>query len=184
MYPRNRNLFRALNLVLTAAVLCLAIPIAHAEVIELIDKTKISGTVLHYYDGVYSIQTGETTVKVPKEKIRAITFELPKPRAEFSTARKTFDRWRKALEKGNLDQVIDCYALMYQGFLAAQMGQGVDAMKKMQEELEGTQFTIKNESQKGTGATLTVLRQKGKESDEGEVGFVKENGEWKMLPPQ
>jgi len=151
MYPRNRNLFRALNLVLTAAVLCLAIPIAHAEVIELIDKTKISGTVLHYYDGVYSIQTGETTVKVPKEKIRAITFELPKPRAEFSTARKTFDRWRKALEKGNLDQVIDCYALMYQGFLAAQMGQGVDAMKKMQRSSRARNSRSKMKAKKERG---------------------------------
>jgi hypothetical protein len=29
-----------------------------------------------------------------------------------------------------------------------------------------------------------VLRQKGEESETGEVAFVRENGEWKMLPPQ
>jgi len=37
---------------------------------------------------------------------------------------------------------------------------------------------------KGETATLKVVRQKGDESDTGEIAFVRENGEWKMLPPQ
>ena len=40
------------------------------------------------------------------------------------------------------------------------------------------------EATKGDTATLKVLRQKGDESDTGEIAFVRENGEWKMLPPQ
>jgi hypothetical protein len=54
----------------------------------------------------------------------------------------------------------------------------------MQKEVEGTKFTIKNSAVKGETATLKVTRQKGDESDTGDVVFVRENGEWKMLPPQ
>ena len=161
---------------------------ARAEVIELLDKTKMSGKIIHYYDGVYSIEANGQTVKVPREKIRAITFQLPPARPEFSTPEKTFDRWRKALQEGALEKVVDCYALVYQGMLAAQMGlgqaQASDGLKKMQREIEGTKFQIKGSSTKGETATLKVQRQKGDDTDTGEIAFVKENGEWKMLPPQ
>jgi len=165
--------------------LAAALP-ARAEVIELLDKTKMSGRIVHYYDGVYSIETNGQTIKLPKEKIRSISFQLPSPRAELATPEKTFERWRKALADGAAERIIDCYALMYQGMLATQMGLGEaqGGLKKMQKEFEGTKFQIKGSSTKGETATLKVLRQKGDESDTGEIAFVKENGEWKMLPPQ
>lgn len=162
--------------------LLLAAP-ARAEVIELLDRTKMTAKILHYYDGVYSVEAQGSTMKIPREKIRSIMFQLPPARAEFSTAEKTFDRWRKALTAGDMEKVIDCYALMYQGMLATQMGQVSDGIKKMQKEVEGTKFTIKGATVKGETATLKVQRQKGEESDTGEVAFVRENGEWKMLPP-
>jgi hypothetical protein len=180
---RNIALFGALA---TLAAVTLAAGSARAEVIELVDKTKLSGKVIHYYDGVYSVEANGQTIKLPKEKIRSISFQLPPARAEFSTPEKTFERWRKALADGAVDKVIDCYALMYQGMLAQQMGLG-DAqggLKKMQKEFEGTKFQIKGSSTKGETAMLKVLRQKGEESDTGDVAFVRENGEWKMLPPQ
>ncbi|MDB4980104.1 MAG: hypothetical protein JWM82_856 [Myxococcales bacterium] len=160
--------------------------VARAEVIELVDKTKLSGRIVHYYDGVYSVEANGQTIKLPKEKIRSISFTLPPARPEFSTPEKTFERWRKALGDGAVDKIIDCYALVYQGMLATQMGLG-DAqggLKKMQKEIDGTKFTVKGSSTKGDTATLKVLRQKGEESDTGEIAFAKENGEWKMLPPQ
>ncbi len=166
-----------------AAVLLVAAP-ARAEVIELLDKTKMNGKVVHYYDGVFTIETQGSTIKVPKEKIRSISYTLPPPRPEFSTAEKTFDRWRKALVDGDLEKVIDCYALMYQGMLASQVGQVSDGLKKMQKEIEGTKFSVKGSSVKGETASLKVLRQKGEDSETGEIAFVRENGEWKMLPPQ
>jgi hypothetical protein len=160
--------------------------VARAEVIELVDKTKMNAKIVHYYDGVYTVETNGQTVKLPREKIRAISFQLPPARPEFSTPEKTFERWRKALADGAMEKVIDCYALMYQGMLASQMGlgQAEGGMKKMQKEIEATKFQIKGSSNKGDTATLKVLRQKGDESDTGEIAFVKENGEWKMLPPQ
>jgi len=180
---------------ITAAVLLLGAGVgipstARAEIIELVDKTKMNARILHFYDGVYTVESNGQTVKLPKEKIRAISFTLPPARAEFSTPEKTFDRWRKALTDGAMEKVIDCYALMYQGMLAQQMGLGQaegaagGGIKKMQKEIEGTKFQVKGSSNKGDTATLKVLRQKGDESDTGEIAFVKENGEWKMLPPQ
>ena len=172
--------------ILTGLAALLLGGVARAEVIELVDKTKMNAKIVHYYDGVYTVETNGQTVKLPKEKIRAISFQLPAARPEFSTPEKTFERWRKALSDGAMDKVIDCYALMYQGMLASQMGlgQAEGGMKKMQKEIEGTKFQIKGSSNKGDTATLKVLRHKGDESDTGEIAFVKENGEWKMLPPQ
>lgn len=157
---------------------------ARAEVIELLDKTKLSVKIIHFYDGVYTVDQAGATVKIPREKIRTITFQLPSPRAEFSTPQKTFEKWRKALSAGRIDEVIDCYALMYQGLLANQMGHAADGIRTMQKEIEGTKFTIKDASTKGDTATLKVQRQKGEDSQTGEIAFVRENGEWKMLPPQ
>lgn len=172
-----------------AAALTLALAlggVARAETIELVDKTKLNAKVVHYYDGVYTVEANGQTMKLPREKIRAISFQTPPARAEFSSPEKTFERWRKALAEGAAERVIDCYALMYQGMLATQMGLGQtqDGMKKMQKEIEGTKFQVKEAKTKGDTATLKVLRQKGDESDTGEIAFVKENGEWKMLPPQ
>jgi len=167
-----------------ALVVLLVAGEAHAEIIELVDKTKLTGKIVHYYDGVYSVDTQGTTLKIPREKIRSISFQLPPPRSEFSSAEKTFDRWRKALVDGDLEKAIDCYALMYQGMLASHLGQASDGIKQMKKEIEVTKFSIKGSSVKGDTATLKVLRQKGEDSETGEIAFVRENGEWKMLPPQ
>ena len=168
---------------LAAGTLLLGALPVRAEVIELVDKTKLNAKIIHFYDGVYTVEVAGQTQKVPKEKIRSISFTLPPARPEFSTPEKTFERWRKALTEGAMERVIDCYALMYQGMLASQMGQANDAVKKMQKEIEGTKFQIKGSSIKGESATMKISRQKGDDTDTGEIAFVRENGEWKMLPP-
>jgi hypothetical protein len=184
----HRSLPMGVGVSTAAALLVLALGgAARGEVIELVDKTKMTGKIIHYYDGVYSIETTNSqTVKLPREKIHSITFTLPPARPEFGSPEKTFDRWRKAMTEGSSEKIIDCYALMYQGMLATQMGlgQGTDGLKKMQKEFEGTKFEVKGASTKGDTAMLKVRRQKGDDTDTGEIAFVKENGEWKMLPPQ
>ena len=173
--------------VVTAIVLGTALLAAgaRAETVELVDKSKLNAKIIHYYDGVYTVEANGQTMKVPKERIRSISFQLPPARPEFSTPEKTFERWRKALVEGAGDKAIDCYALWYQGMLAAQMGlgQAQEGIKKMQKEFEGTKFQIKDSKIKGETATLKVFRQKGDDSDTGEIPFVRENGEWKMIPP-
>jgi hypothetical protein len=156
---------------------------AGAEVIELVDRTKMNGTIIHYYEGVYSVQTGGQTIKIPKDKIKAITFKLPAPRPEFSSATKTFERWRQAVATGQLEKAVECYALMFQGMLALQIAEP-EGIKEMQKEIEGTKFTIESEQAKGDKATLKVSRRKGEDAATGDIAFVRENGEWKMLPPQ
>ena len=106
-----------------------------AEIIELVDKTKMNAKIVHYYDGVYTVEAGGKTMKLPRDKIRSIAFQLPPAAPEFSTAEKTFERWRKALAEGDIEQVIDCYALMYQGMLASQMGQA--GRRRPEEDAEG-----------------------------------------------
>jgi hypothetical protein len=186
--PTSRRTLALLPLMIWAAGLSagLGARAARAEVIELVDKTKMNGKIIHYYDGVYTVEASGQTVKLPKDKIKSISFTLPPARPEFSTPEKTFDRWNKALTEGAMERAIECYALVYQGMLAKQMGLGEaeGGIKKMQKEIAGTKFQIKGSSSKGDVATLKVLRQKGDESDTGEIAFVRENGEWKMLPPQ
>src|SRR5450759_4333873 len=150
---------------LAVALLAVSAP-ARAEVIELLDKTKMTAKIIHFYDGVYSVESQGQTVKIPKEKIKSITFQMPAPRPEFSTPEKTFERWRKALGEGNLEKVVECYALMFQGMLATQVGQVEGGLKKMQKEVEGTKFSLKGSSSsaKGDSATLKVTRQKGDDS--------------------
>jgi hypothetical protein len=78
------------------ALMSVAAP-ARAEVIELLDKTKLNAKIIHFYDGVYTVEVAGQTQKIPREKIRTIGFTLPAARPEFATPEKTFDRWRKAL---------------------------------------------------------------------------------------
>lgn len=157
---------------------------ARAEIIELLDNTKLTGTIVHYFEGVYSIDLPDgTRLKLPKEKIKQIRFDLPAPRAEFSSPDKTFERWRKSLGAGEVEAAVDCYALMYQGMVLAEMTDaGAEGLKAMREEMSKTKFTIKSTTTKGDTATLKVTRSYGDDVSTAEIVFVKENGEWKMRP--
>jgi hypothetical protein len=157
---------------------------AHAEIIELIDNTKISGAIVHFYDGVYTIETSDGgKLKLPKEKIKQIIYELPPPRPAFSTPEKTFELWRKALVSGDLEAAVDCYALLYQGMVMGEFSQaGTEGLKAMKTEMTKTKFTIKSTTTKGDTSTLKVVRSFGDDVQTAEIFFVKENGEWKMRP--
>jgi hypothetical protein len=168
---------------LVIALLLLAAAPARAEVIQLLDNTQVSGKILHFYDGVFAIETtGGQKVDIPTTKIKQITFKLPPPRAEFSTPEKTFNRYKDALVKNDMSKVIDCYALMYQGMMAAQVGQAGDEIAKMQKEVQGMKFEIKGSKISGNSATLKVQRSKGEDVETAEIRLVLENGEWKMTP--
>ena len=49
---------------------------ARAEIIELVDKTKMNAKIVHFYDGVYTVEANGQTVKLPRDKIRSISFQL------------------------------------------------------------------------------------------------------------
>jgi hypothetical protein len=176
---RPRLLAALLGFILFAAP-----SLSRAEIIELSDRTKIAGTIEHFYDGVFVIETGGTKIQMPRDKIRSISFKLPPPRAELSTPEKAFTRWKEAVLTGNAARVIDCYALMYQGLLAYQLGEGEkDVFAKMKKEVENTRFVVKETKIKGDTAIIKIQRKHGEDTDTGELRFVRENGEWKLLPP-
>lgn len=154
------------------------------EVIQLLDGTKISGRLVHYYDGVFTFAAGGQEMKLPREKIRSLAFDLPAPRQELGTPEKTFERWKAAVAKGDLPTVLDCYALMVQGLIAQQMqgGPGDDEFAKMRDDVKNTTFKVQKATVKGDTATLKVVRQKGDDIQTAELRFVRENGEWKMTP--
>ncbi len=177
-----RTTTTALAVLFAGVTFAVAAP-AHAEIIQLLDNTQVVGKVIHFYDGVFDIETaaGEK-LQLPTGKIKSITFKLPPARAELSSPDKTFNRYKDALVKNDLNRVIDCYALMYQGMLAAQLGQAGDELKKMQKDAESTKFEIKGQKISGPTAVLKVQRTRGEDVETAEVRMVLENGEWKMTP--
>jgi hypothetical protein len=174
-----------LRFTLTAAatLVALAQP-ARAEIIQLLDNTQVSGKIIHFYDGTFAIETSDgQKVELPTSKIKTITFKLPPARAEVSTPEKTFQRYKDALAKNDITKLIDCYALMYQGVMAAELGRTTeDQRKKMQSEIAGTKLEIKSKNVSGNNATLKVQRAKGDEVETADVRMVLENGEWKLTP--
>lgn len=160
-----------------------AAPAARAEVIELADSSKVAGKILHFYDGMFTVEVASgQRLQLPANKIKTIVFKLPPPRAELSTPQKTFERYKEALGKSDWQRAVDCMALMYQGSLAMQVGQATDELKKMQKEFEGSRFDLKSMKVNGASAVLKVQRQKGDDVETTDVRLVLENGEWKLVP--
>lgn len=169
--------------------LCAAASPARAEVVTLIDNTRIYGTLLHYYDGEVTVQTPDgARVKLPAARIRSIAFALPKPQAAFSTPTRTFNRWKQSLLKGQLAQHIECYAMMYQMMMTNLMGAMSKAeFEKMLQGHRQTRYQIRGTRMKGKNlAFLKVSAQLPgvDRPQDGELLFVRENGEWKLVPPQ
>ena len=156
------------------------------EAVFLLDNTKIVGKILHYYDGLLTVQVpGGSTMKLPVTKVKKVQFKLPKSRAEFSTPRKAFDRLRKAALKADLQNYIDCHSAYYQMFLNHQVAMATPAkfVKRLKKEWGNIQLEVLGVEIKGKTALMKVRRKQGGKSQEGEMRFVKENGEWKMILP-
>jgi len=156
------------------------------ETIQLVDKTKIVGSLLHYYDGVLHVKLPNgTTLQLPSSKVAQVIFKMPKPRGEFSTPAKTFERLRKAALKPDLGTYVDCHSAYYQMFLNHQisMAKPEEFAARLKKEWGGIQLEIVGTTTKGDTAVMKVRRKKGADSEEGELRFVKENGEWKMILP-
>lgn len=158
--------------------------LAAAETITLVDGTKMNGEIVHSYRGEYTIKTADgNEVVLDEAKIKSISFEAPKAREIYGTPEKTLEAWRTATLSGDERGMLDAYALMYQGMVAAEM----DAMdfkgkSQMIADVTSTKFTVKDKKVEKTKATLTVEQEKDGEKRTGDIRFVLENGEWKMTP--
>jgi hypothetical protein len=156
------------------------------EIIQLLDKTKIVGKLLHFYDGVLSIELPNgSQMKLPASKVARIQFKLPKPRSEYSSPEKTFQRMRKAALKGDLATYVDCHSTYYQMFLNHSIEQMSPSKfsQHLKKEMGSVQLEIMGTKKKKNTAVMKFKGKKGDESQEGEARFIKENKEWKMILP-
>jgi hypothetical protein len=152
----------------------------------LVDKTKIVGKLLHYYDGVLTVELpNKTRMKLPSSKVRRVQFKLPPPRKALSTPQKSFERLRKAALKGDLTTYVDCHSAYYQMFLHHQVELATPRkfVKRLKKEWGGVQLTVIGTTIKGHTAVMKIRRQKGEDSQQGELRFINENKEWKMILP-
>ena len=158
---------------------------ARAEVVELLDGSKMFGKLLHYYDGLFTFQvSGGQIVKIPADKVKAIRFKLPKPRPALSTPSKTFWRQHKAFLRGDLQTFVDCFSLQYQTLLMHQLAaMPPEQLVAMRQQLRRLKIRIKSTRYKGNMAFMEVSQSDGKQTATATIQFVKENGEWKMVMP-
>lgn len=174
------------GLILLASSL-VAEPRSYAEeVFELLDGTKLIGTLVHFYEGTFSIRLPNgSTLQLPTAKIKQIHLKLPPARKELGTPQKTFDRLRQAALKGDLETYVDCHSVYYQMFLSHQisMNKPAEFTKRLKSEWGSTALEVIGTSVTGNTAVMKVRRKNDKDSQEGELRFLKENNEWKMILP-
>ncbi|MCB9555950.1 MAG: hypothetical protein H6707_07590 [Deltaproteobacteria bacterium] len=172
--------------VITLTVCCLSMT-AHADhTIQLVDNTEIVGKLLHFYDGVATIELpNKSRMRLPLEKIRAMRFRLPKPRAELSTPKKAFTRLKQAALRGDIQTYVDCHSAYYQMLLNHQVQAATPAKfaQQLKQQWGDATLTILNTEVKGAMAVIKVRRKQGNDSQDGELRFVRENNEWKMILP-
>lgn len=168
------------------AVWLLAAAPARAEIVTLVDNSKIYGKVIHYYDGTLTVKTANgVELKLPQEKVKAIRFKLPKPNPAFSTPAKTFKKYTRALIKGNIQQLIECFSLQYQTMMMHQLAaMSLKDLNQMRKAIKAMKFKILTTKYKGKVAFLKVAQTQGNTTVKAKLQFVKENGEWKLIPGQ
>ncbi|MCA9671760.1 MAG: hypothetical protein KC503_39445 [Myxococcales bacterium] len=187
IYARRHTAHRlaAACFLLAAALLAPRAALAD-EVIQLIDRTKIVGQLLHYYDGQATIRLPNgSKMRLPVSKIRRIQFRLPKPRVALSTPKKSFKRLRRAALKGDLATYIDTHSTYYQMILnhQVQMASPKKFIAQLKKQWGSAQLSVVGTKIKGAVAVMRVRRKNGTQSQEGELRFVRENKEWKMILP-
>jgi len=157
----------------------------HGEIIELIDGTKMSGTITHAYVQAVEIKCeGGELLVLQLQKIRSVTFAKPVPKPEFATPEKSFEHFLSLMRQGNVEKTVNCYRLMYQKMISEEIAGMSPADKAgMQEAMVKTEFRIGKAVIEGNKARLPVWQKTDGKEQQAEVVLVRENGEWKLAMP-
>lgn len=101
----------------------------------------------------------------------------------FGSPEETFETWREAVERLDLETIVLCYADSAKQAMRQDIRNTTkDGLKAMQEETRDTQFSIEKIVYEGPKAFLRVKRVlKGNEEIE-VVNMTLENGAWKLIP--
>ncbi|MFH1706955.1 MAG: hypothetical protein ABIF71_03440 [Planctomycetota bacterium] len=165
-------------------VLCVlaAAGAAWGEVVELVDGTRMSGTIVHAYGNAIELKgEGGEVLVLHLDKVRAIAFTRVQPRPEPASPEKTFAYYTEQVRQGKIVETIGCFRLMYQKMMAEQIAGMREADRaQMQEEMVKTDYVIGEAAVTGLTAKLKVTRKAGGEEEAAEIPFVKEEGEWRM----
>ena len=156
------------------------------EMVELVDKTRIVGKFLHFYDGTLTLKLPNgTRMRLPTAKVKRINFKMPKPRKALSTPAKSFKRLRTAALRGDIDTYVDTHSTYYQMLLNHQVQLATPAkfIKRLKKEWGAAKLNVIGTKIDGAVAVIKVRRKQGQQSEEGEMRFVRENSEWKMILP-
>lgn len=182
--PSTRQLLPA---VLISVLLMTTPGLARGDVeVQFLDDSRIIGTYQDYTRETLTLRLPSgARLQLPKKKIRRITFRLPAPRAALNTPPKTFARMFRAAINGDLATYVDCHSAFYQMFLKHQISMTTTTkfIKRLRREYTSARISVLKVAIKKDQATVKVRRIKDKKSQDGELRFVRENSEWKMVLP-
>lgn len=158
---------------------------AAADRIKKVDGTVLSGKLADSVAGLLVIKTSDGQQTVPLDQVDSVQFRPPAPRAAFSSPQKTFQRMRQAALRGALKTYIDCHSSYYQIFLNHQVAKLTPGKftTRLKREYGSAQIELLETAIKGKMAVVKVRRKKGTSHTTGELRFVRENHEWKMILP-
>jgi len=170
-------------LLIISFLFCSSIFPAQADILKLIDGTRMIGTLTHYYGGVFEFETKENTVTVPKEKVQSISFVAREARKEFSTPEDTFKTWIKAIRENKTETMVECYGLLYQSVIVRQM-EDLSAEERHQvfSDFLKNDLKIVGREEKDGSINLKLEFSEDNKTETVWLKFVDESNEWKMYP--
>ncbi|MFH1017030.1 MAG: hypothetical protein V1798_02465 [Pseudomonadota bacterium] len=162
----------------------------------------LEGTIKGVADGVYAVTTREGPErKIAKEQILSIDYtpfpvsksakpagatpnlltETAKPSSPFATPRLTFEMWKTAAVKGDIDQIVKCYVSSKQKEKAKELKKiPKETFQKMKEVTVETLFSPAEPVYQGDRAMMEVNWTHGLIGESQVLQFVLEKNEWKL----
>ena len=178
-----------------------------AETFVLKSGEQITGKIMQVVDGVYHVRltskevrtikakdlyrieyaTSKETTKSKKKALKKqpenfLTSAKPKNNSPYATPKLTFQKWKQAAEKGDIDGMAKAYASFRQKEVRKQLKKIPKSKRKeMQETTSRTDFIPGDPYYQGDRAVLEVTWRSGAHTDTQSLKFILEGNDWKIL---
>ncbi len=117
----------------------------------------------------------------PSGEVKNLLMETVKPSTPFGSPRQTFEIWRAAAVKGDIDLMVKCYASSKQKEKAKELKKiPKETFQKMTEATVETLFSPAEPVYQGDRAMLEVNWTHGLLGDSQVLQFILEKNEWKL----
>lgn len=182
---------------------------AMAETIYLKDGTFFEGNVIHYYENTLHVvlASGDSLI-LNRSELDKISFSGAVPAADakpteksatttvaakgkndsakksvFASPKQTFEVWKRALTKGDFEAMAGCFIESAQPLMLQKLREIPDEQRsQMVNDANKTDYKLSRPKIDGDRATMNVTRLLNKNSQVEELNFVRENGDWKLVP--